>query len=118
MLITLGWARTRARPFVIGPHDEFELAVLVPGQVVRRWSEVGATGRVLVPMQCHPRQNVTVPEPRERYRAQCRLCGRAYQLELIDENDGGWAALLTCVEVEIPALPSLASLPSRLVEPG
>ena len=101
MLITLGWAQARERPFVIGPHDEFELAVLVPGQLVRRWSEVTAAGRVLVPMPCHPRQHVTVPEPCERYQAQCRLCGRAYGLELIDENDGGWAALLICVEVEI-----------------
>ena len=100
-MITLGWARAQSQPFTIGPHDRFELAVLVAGQVVRRWTENARAGRVLVPMPCHPHQHVTVSDPHDRYWAQCRVCGRAYELALIDENDGGWAALLTCTDIEI-----------------
>ncbi|MDX3192878.1 hypothetical protein PV458_31105 [Streptomyces sp. MN03-5084-2B] len=101
MLITAAWARAREKRFIIGPNDQFELAVLTAGQTVRRWTSVAADGRVFVPMPCHPRQHVTVSDPRSAYQAQCRLCGRAYDLELIDENDGGWAAVLTCVDIEI-----------------
>lgn len=101
MLITAALVRARETAFIIGPHDQLELAVLTAGQIVRRWTSIAADGRVQVPMPCHSRQHVTLSDPRATYQAQCRLCGRAYDLELIDENDGGWAAMLSCVDVEI-----------------
>lgn len=100
-MITAAWARSRSEPFTVGPHDEFELGVLAPGQVVYRWTRNNARSGPSMPMPCHPAQYVTAPDPKIQYRAHCRLCGRAYELELFDENDGGWLAMFTCIDIEI-----------------
>lgn len=99
-MITVSWAMSRSEPFTVGPEDEFELGVLKPGQVVYRWTHNNARTGPSMPMPCHPAQYVTAADPKARYRAQCRTCGRAYDLDLIDENDGGWVAMFTCIDTE------------------
>lgn len=90
-----------ARPFVIGPMDEVEIGVLAKRQVVQRYTDNRRGGGVRMPMPCHEGQEIIAADTREAYRAHCRVCGRAYDLTLIDENDGGWLAVFRVVDIEI-----------------
>lgn len=104
-----------ADPPQFGPNDAVELRALVPGAVIRRWTEPAGRQdpdtwekpkKVHIPAPCCGRlfrdvptsyANTTVPW------AMCCVCQRLYRLEVIDADDGGFDAVFM-VEPDIELL--------------
>lgn len=83
-------------PTIVGAGEAVDLNLLVPGCIVYRWTVPASQGRVRVPLPCHEAQAVVAdPCGGVRPLVVCRVCSTAYQLELWDELDGGYAAELT-----------------------
>ncbi len=79
----------------IWPHDAVTSADLVPGQVIQRWTEQTPSG-VAVPLPCHDGQAVKLdPDRATSGVAVCRVCSESYDLELVEDFDGGYTAHLT-----------------------
>lgn len=102
-----------ADPPKFGPSDKVDVRRLVPGAVVRRWTEPihardeqdwTKPSHVHVPAPCCGRlfRRVATEDAYELF-ALCCPCQRLYRLTVIDTNDGGFDAVLT-VEPDIEPL--------------
>jgi len=89
---------TSNEPQVYGPEARLPDLNTVPLDTsIWRYTDNTDKGMVRAPMPCCPDFAVTVdPEVRE-YIAACRSCGDVFKLLVIDEGDGGYAALFTVI---------------------
>ncbi|GAA3386378.1 hypothetical protein [Cryptosporangium minutisporangium] len=86
----------RPPPRPIGPGDPVPHSELRPGRLIARWTDNLRSRQVRVPLPCHERQTVTA-NPRRPLAGVvvCRVCSRTFDLELTDDNDGGYTAWFT-----------------------
>lgn len=79
----------------IGPdRNNIRPGELTPGRVVYRWTDLVKDAKaVRVPLPCHEQQTIIADTAAEAV-AVCRLCSNTYDLQIIDDHDGGYTARL------------------------
>lgn len=82
------------KPAAYGPADEVDRARLVSGASARRYTDFGPCDSLDAVAPCCGRiARLRGDWRRAQHFVLCASCGLAYDVELIEENDGGFAAL-------------------------
>ncbi len=94
----------KVRFAVYGADDEVDRTRLVPGASVRRYTDAGPDGSLDTAAPCCGRiARLHGNWRRAEHFVLCGPCALAYDVDLIDENDGGFAAVFV-VRDEQPTL--------------
>lgn len=86
-------------PKPIPPTADVSKGQLVPGVRIHRYTEL-VRGRLVIVVPCCGRKARIKRFGHRTIHLILCICETAYATELFDENDGGYAALLTVEEIE------------------
>ncbi|MFK0244561.1 hypothetical protein ACIQUM_07670 [Amycolatopsis azurea] len=100
----LGGDREDRKPTSYGATDDVTLNLLVPGVTVRRYTEAASGGALDVIAPCCGRiARLQGDWIHDAHLVLCLACAVTYDVRILDENDGGFAADFV-VRDELPAL--------------
>lgn len=85
----------QARKDRYGSDEDVPRQALIPGVRVRRYTDSTSSDSVDVSVPCCGRRARLPIQPTRETVVACPFCSLVFRAVLIDENDGGYAAILT-----------------------